>query len=124
VQGGVVGGQLGGVVGGQLGGTVGGTGTDIIPFGAGMVRPTVVKQPEITYSKEAMAMHSGGLVLAKCTLNIDGSLSDCQIQKMPANFSDGQVQAMLRTMRFTPVTLQGRPQRVYYNVTLRIPTPG
>jgi protein TonB len=36
VVGGVVGGQVGGQIGGQLGGVVGGTGTQVVPFGAGM----------------------------------------------------------------------------------------
>ena len=38
VAGGVVGGTVGGTVGGVIGGTVGGTGTQVIPFGAGMDR--------------------------------------------------------------------------------------
>jgi protein TonB len=123
VAGGVVGGTVGGVVGGQIGGVVGGTGTDIIPFGAGMVRPTVVKPGDLVWSKEALAMRIGGVVLANCTINLDGTLSDCTVTKsLP--YMDKQIAEMLRTMKYTPVMYQGHPQRVKMVVTIRVPSPG
>ena len=75
VQGGVVGGTVGGVVGGTVGGVLGGTGNgnEVIPFGAGMVKPSLVHPPEITFSKEALAMRVGGLALVQCVVNLDGS---------------------------------------------------
>jgi len=124
VAGGVVGGTVGGVVGGQLGGVVGGTGTDIIPFGAGMVRPSLVHPPEFTFSKEALAMRVGGVVLAECVINQDGSVSDCRVTKgLP--YMDKQIADGLRTVKYTPVMYQGHPQRVKMIVNFRIqPPPG
>jgi protein TonB len=91
----------------------------VIPFGAGMVRPTIVTPAELTCSREARAMHSNGVALLKCTINVDGSLSDCALQKGVPNM-DQQILQGVRTMRFTPVMFQGRPARVSYIVTLRV----
>ena len=125
VQGGVVGGTVGGVVGGTLGGVVGGTGngTQVIPFGAGMQRPTLLKPPEVRYSKEALAMRIGGLALVKCVINLDGTLSDCRIVKgLP--YMDAQILEAVRSSRYTPVMFQGHPQRVEMSIPFRVPTPG
>ncbi len=79
MKGGVAGGQVGGVVGGQIGGVVGGTGsaTQIIPFGAGMQKPSILSPPKpARYSKEALAMRVSGVALVTCTIDLDGSVSD------------------------------------------------
>ncbi len=125
VKGGVAGGVVGGTVGGVVGGVVGGTGngTEVIPFGAGMVKPSLVKPAEITYSKEAMAMRVGGVALATCVVNLDGTLTECTVTKsLP--YMDKQISDMLRSMRYSPVMYQGHPQRVRMTIPLRIPTPG
>jgi protein TonB len=124
VPGGVAGGVPGGVVGGTPGGQVGGTGNgnEVIPFGAGMQKPALVRPPEIVYSKEALAMKVGGVALAECVVNLDGSLSDCHLIKgLP--YLDTQLLQAARSMRFTPVMYQGHPQRVKMTVPIRVPTP-
>ena len=124
VPGGVAGGVVGGVVGGTLGGVVGGTGNgnEVLPFGAGMVKPSVVHPPEITFSKEARAMRVGGLALVECVINLDGSVSDCRVTKsLP--YMDGQLLQAARSMRYTPVMYQGHPQRVKMVFPIRVPTP-
>jgi len=111
VQGGVVGGQVGGVVGGVVGGTVGGSGTEVIPFGSGMVRPTVTSPPDFRLTREAAAARISGKVLLKCVINTDGSVSDCKIMKgLP--YMDQAVLTGMRSARYTPVMYQGHPQRV------------
>jgi protein TonB len=124
VAGGVPGGVPGGVVGGVPGGVVGGTGsgTEVIPFGAGMEKPKLMTTPSLTYSKEAMAMKVGGLALAKCIINLDGTLTDCKITKsLP--YMDQQILEMLRSYKYTPVTFQGHPQRVEMIIPVRVPAP-
>jgi periplasmic protein TonB len=123
VAGGVVGGVVGGTVGGVVGGTVGGTGTQVIPFGAGMVKPEMLQKPDIRWSKEAFAMHIGGVALLKCTINLDGTVSDCKITKgLP--YMDQQILEAVKTMRYSPIMYQGHPQRVEMVIPLRIPSPG
>jgi protein TonB len=121
VVGGVAGGVVGGTVGGVVGGTVGGTGTQVIPFGAGMVKPVQLHGPDIEASKEARAMHVSGVALLKCVVNLDGSVTDCRITKgLP--YMDQQILQGVRSMRFSPVMFQGHPQRVEMVIPLRITT--
>jgi protein TonB len=88
-----------------------------------MVKPTVLKQPTVTYSKEAMAMRQGGVALVKCIVNLDGSLSDCVIQK-GVPYMDQQILQMTREFRYSgPVTFQGQPVRVTMIIPFRIPAP-
>jgi protein TonB len=124
VAGGVVGGTVGGTVGGQLGGQLGGTGTQVVPFGAGMQRPTVVTPPDIRFSREAKAAGvTGGVALLKCIINTDGTLSDCHLAKgLP--YMDQQILEGVRSMRWSPVMYQGHPQRVMMTFPLRITSPG
>jgi protein TonB len=121
VVGGVAGGVVGGVGGGQVGGVVGGTGngSTTIPFGFGMQKPSVASPADIRCSKDAIAMHVSGVALVKCTVNLDGSLSDCHINKSLPHM-DEEIMRGLKTMKFTPVMYQGHPQRVEMSFPLRI----
>ena len=122
VQGGVVGGVVGGTVGGVVGGTVGGSGTEVLPFGAGMVRPTVVNPPDFRLSREAAAAKVGGTVLMKCVVNTDGSVTDCRIMKgLP--FMEKQLMEGMRGVKYTPVMYQGHPQRVEIVLNFRVQPP-
>src|SRR5260370_12419523 len=124
VAGGVPGGVPGGVVGGVPGGVVGGTGTgtEVIPFGAGMQKPTLLTTPAVIYSKESMAMKVGGVALVECAVNLDGTLTDCKIMNgLP--YMDQQILESLRSWKYTPVTYQGHPQRVEMIIPFRVPTP-
>jgi protein TonB len=108
------------VPGGVVGGT--GSGTDVIPFGAGMQKPTILTTPQVTYSKEALAMKVGGVSLVKCIINLDGSLTECKIMKgLP--YMDQQILEMLKSWKVTPVMYQGHPQRVEWIIPFRVPTP-
>lgn len=125
VPGGVAGGVPGGVVGGTVGGVPGGTGNanQVIPFGAGMEKPSLARPPEVVHSKEALAMKVGGLALVKCVVNLDGSLTDCRLMKsLP--YMDQQILQAMRSMKYSgPVMYQGRPQRVEMVIPVRVPTP-
>jgi protein TonB len=119
VAGGVVGGTVGGVVGGKIGGVVGGTGTDVIPFGAGMVKPTMLEKPDIRFSREAAAAHISGVALLKCVIEIDGRVDNCKIMKgLP--YMEPQILEGVKSIRYTPVMYNGHPQRVEMTIPLRI----
>jgi len=119
VAGGVVGGTVGGVVGGKLGGVVGGTGSEVIPFGSGMEQPTLLQKPDVRASREAAAAHIGGLALLKCTINTDGTVTDCTIMK-GLQYMDQQLIEATKTMRYSPVMYQGHPQRVKMIIHLTV----
>lgn len=120
VVGGVAGGVVGGVIGGVLGGVVGGTGTgtDVLPFGAGMTRPKMHDQGKCTsqfFTNEARLARVEGLMIIKCTIDVDGMLKNCRaIKTLP--FVTEQALKVLPTAacRQTPVTFQGRPTKVDY----------
>ena len=120
--GGVVGGQVGGVQGGQVGGVVGGTGsgTDVLPFGEGMTRPANIKTPPaFQCPREAREAAIDGVLLASCTVTLEGDLRDCKIVKsLP--FMDGVALDLLARWRVGPVTYQGRPVMVNYKIPIRM----
>lgn len=125
---GVPGGQPGGVPGG----TPGGTGTATVappptnitlPFGEGMTPPSLVggaAQPQ--YPREALEAKVEGKVIARCTITVAGTLTDCKIIKgLP--FLDQAVLATLAGQRYSPVMYQGHPQSVFYTLTFRFKLP-
>jgi len=120
VVGGVVGGQLGGTPGGQLGGKVGGNG--VIPFGEGMTRPSPFPADAIQYSREAREAKVAGVVIAKCTIQVDGSYTNCRLIKgLP--FMDSVILAAFAKHKGTPAMYQGHPVAVDYTLTLRLKMP-
>jgi protein TonB len=122
VEGGVEGGVKGGVVGGVVGGTLGGTGTGLLPFGEGMTRPVLISGPGGTtspsYSAEARAAEVEGVMIVKCTITAEGSVTSCQIIK-PLPHMESQVLNWLAGAKYSPVTFQGHPQPVSYVFTYR-----
>lgn len=122
VAGGVVGGVIGGVVGGVLGGQVGGTGTDVLPFGAGMTRPEPISKPAPQYTREALEAKVQGLMIVKCHITTDGSIKNCRIIK-PLPFMEQAVLDSLYAARYTPVTFQGKPVQVDYTFNIRLTMP-
>lgn len=121
VAGGVVGGVVGGTVGGVVGGTLGGTG-GVVPFGEGMTRPPPIQADEIQFTREAREAKVSGLMIVKCTIGLDGSLTDCRVIK-GVPMMDQAVLAALARHKGPPVTLQGRPVTVSYTFNIRLKQP-
>jgi protein TonB len=121
--GGVVGGQIGGVPGGQVGGVVGGTGTTtVIPFGAGMARPTRIGGDDIRYTREAREAHVSGVMIVKCVITVEGTLTNCRVIK-GVPLMEQTALAAIRTWRYTPVQFQGHAQSVDYTFTIHLKMP-
>ena len=130
VAGGVAGGVVGGVEGGVVGGVVGGTGTGppppkpsnaVIPFGAGMVRPSRPAGNPI-YTREAIAARVEGTSLVKCVIATSGALTQCKIIKgLP--YMDQAVLGWLARSSVSPVMYQGRAVNVEYVFNFRLVAP-
>ena len=122
VEGGVEGGVKGGVVGGVVGGTLGGTGTGSIAFGEGMTRPVLIagadgkSYPE--YSREAREASIEGIMIVKCVITTEGTVTNCQILKTLPHM-DQSVLHWLTGSKYAPVTFQGHPQAVSYVFNFR-----
>ncbi|MFY0525108.1 energy transducer TonB [Archangium gephyra] len=122
VPGGVIGGVVGGVVGGVLGGQVGGTGTDVLPFGAGMTRPEKLSGPQPQYTREALEARVQGLMIVKCVITTEGAIERCRIIKPLAHMEQAVLNS-LYAQRYKPVTFQGRPVQVDYTFNIRLSLP-
>ncbi|HYO59238.1 TonB family protein [Archangium sp.] len=122
VAGGVIGGVVGGVVGGVLGGQVGSTGTDVLPFGAGMTRPEKMSGPAPQYTREALEARVQGLMIVKCVITTEGTIERCRIIK-PLPHMEQAVLDSLYAQRYKPVTFQGRPVQVDYTFNIRLSLP-
>jgi len=116
VVGGVAGGVVGGTVGGVVGGTIGGTGTQILPFGPGMTRPTQISGSPPTYNASARAARVEGKVLVRCVITVTGEVQNCQVIKGVPMLTELVLES-LRTSRFTPVNYRGQPQAIQYLFT-------
>ena len=124
VAGGVVGGTVGGVVGGTIGGQLGGTGTgtEVVPFGEGMTRPPPLDPDEIQYTNEARAARASGVMIVRCTIQKDGSVTNCRVLKsVPA--MEQAVLTALQRHHTPPILFQGRPVSVDYTYTIRLKLP-
>jgi len=122
VPGGVIGGVVGGVVGGVLGGQLGSTGTDVLPFGAGMTRPEKMSGPPPQYTREALEARVQGLMIVKCVITTEGKIERCRIIK-PLPHMEQAVLDSLYAQRYKPVTFQGRPVQVDYTFNIRLSLP-
>lgn len=119
---GIEGGKPGGTEGGSAVGVVGGTGTgtDVVSFGEGMTRPEHIKHPpEFQCPREAREAQVEGVLLASCTVTLDGWLRDCKIIK-PLPHLDKVAMDLLQRWRVGPVYFQGRPVLVNYKIPIRM----
>jgi Gram-negative bacterial TonB protein C-terminal len=74
------------------------------------------------YTREALAHHIEGMMVAQCVLTTEGRLENCQILKgLP--YMEKAYLASLEASRFTPATLAGKPVSIRLSDTacLRMP---
>jgi len=113
--GGVEGGVVGGVVGGVPGGSIPSQNTPGNPngptsFGTGMTRPIQISGPPVTAGIKGQ---TPGLWVGRCIITEDGAITECKvIRSLP--MIDAQLIRNLEAQKYSPVTYQGKPQRVYY----------
>ena len=61
-------------------------------------------------------------MIVKCTIMLDGSVSNCRVIK-GVPLMDGPVLAALAKHKGTPVMFQGHPVSVEYTYTIRLKMP-
>jgi protein TonB len=94
-----------------------------VPFGEGMTLPSLVAgAARPSYTREALEAKIEGKVIARCTITVDGRLTECRILKgLP--FLDRAVLSTLAEQRYTPVRYQGHAKEVFYTLTFRFELP-
>jgi protein TonB len=112
------------------------TGTEVLPsYGTGKPDPQpvddepivvggAVKKPEFLvktqprYTELARRANLEGHVFLKAVIDEQGYVTDLQVLKaLPMGLDKAAIDAV-RTWRFKPATLHGRPVKVYYNLTV------
>jgi hypothetical protein len=92
----------------------------VMPFGVGMERPKRLAGALPALPAEERRSCSDGLVLARCILNVQGTLEKCRIVASTSPLLSKMVLGVLPTYRYTPVTFHGIPVNVEYTIPVKI----
>ena len=99
------------------------TGEDVVPFSFGtMEPPKPISRAKIEYTREALAAHVTGLLVARCTITREGDVENCKIIKGLPHMNEAVLQT-LETWRYTPVQYQGKPISVTYTFNVKLDLP-
>jgi len=100
----------------------GGT-SDVPLFHEPMTRPVPLKRPDWRYPPELVSRRVSGLVILKCVLSEEGVAEDCEVVKPLQGATEWAI-GQVKSTRYTPVTLDGKPIRVRYVFNVRLTAPG
>jgi TonB family protein len=88
--------------------------------GGNIKRPTKVRDVRPAYPAEAVAAHTGGLVVLEATIAADGTVKDPRVIRSAPPFDQPSLDAV-RQWLFTPTLLNGVAVDVLMTVTLNFP---
>jgi Gram-negative bacterial TonB protein C-terminal len=101
----------------------GGTSSSVLTFHEPMTRPVPMKRLDWRYPPELLARHVSGLIILACVLSEEGVVEDCEVVKPLEGATDWAV-SKVKSTRYTPVTLDGKPVRVRYVYSIRLSPDG
>ena len=136
IEGGVPGGVEGGVPGGVLGGLVGGLPLDIAPppppppiergpirTGGAVKAPALVRHVAPVYPDLALRAQVQGVVILEAVVDRDGRVEDVRVLRSIA-LLDAAAVAAVRQWQYSPLLLNGRPERFIVTVTVSFSNVG
>lgn len=89
-----------------------------IPVGGDVVRPVKVYAPPPRYTELARRARIQGQVFVEAILDKGGEVTQVRLLKgLPMGLSEAALEAV-KTWKFKPATLNGKPVEVYYNLTV------
>ncbi|MCG8458274.1 MAG: energy transducer TonB [Holophagales bacterium] len=89
-----------------------------VHIGGDVARPEKLFMPEPQYTASAREARIQGVVIAQVVIDERGNVIEAKILKgLPMGLSEAALEAA-RASRWKPATRQGRPVKVYYNLTL------
>ncbi len=98
-------------------------GEEVVPFVSGnMTPPRLLSGDSLQYTREALAAHVEGLLIARCVITREGDVENCRILKGLPHMNAAVISS-LETRRYTPVTYDGRPISVIYNFHVKLDLP-
>jgi TonB family protein len=92
---------------------------DVFPFGVKVMRPEIIHRAAPLVTGEALKHPSlSGTVIVEAIIDRTGRVQDPRVLKgLPFGLSESAVEAV-KQWRFKPATLNGRPVKVYYVLTV------
>jgi protein TonB len=88
-----------------------------IYMNAAVIRPVLLDGPQPRYTEMARRAGVQGTVIVEAIIDEQGRVTDVRILKaLPMGLDQAAVEAV-RSWRFKPATLAGRPVKVYYTLT-------
>jgi protein TonB len=98
-------------------------GEEVVPFVSGnMTPPQLLSGASLQYTREALAAHVEGLLIARCVITREGDVESCRIIKGQPHMNEA-VLSSLETRRYTPVMYEGKPISVIYNFHIKLDLP-
>jgi len=91
---------------------------EAIPYRPEMARPRIVTRVEPHYTEMARKARLQGTVIVSAVIDVDGRVRDVQILKRLGMGLDAEAADAVAQWRFTPATLNGRPVKVLYTLTV------
>jgi TonB family protein len=83
-----------------------------------LTAPRAVTTTAPAYTPEAREARIQGVVIVQAIINKEGNVTDVKVLKgLPLGLEESAVET-IRTWKFEPATLEGKPVDVYYNLTV------
>ena len=115
---GVEGGVEGGVAGGVVGGTPNSVSDEILRVGGEITKPERLGGVQPAYTELARKARIQGVVIVEAIIDKEGHVTNVRVLKgLPMGLDQSAVDAV-KSWRFRPATLNGRPVSVYYSLTV------
>ncbi|HVG10979.1 MAG TPA: TonB family protein [Thermoanaerobaculia bacterium] len=89
-----------------------------IVVGGAVTKPEILVKTQPRYTELARRANIEGFVGLKAVIDEQGYVTDLQVLKALPMGLDKAAMDAVRTWRFKPATLHGRPVKVYYNLTV------
>jgi len=97
-------------------------GLSVLPFGEGMLPPTLLQNHPIRFSREALEARVEGRAVVRCTITVEGNVENCRfLQRLP--HMDEAILSALYMRKYSPATYQGKKISVDYNIPIRLKLP-
>jgi periplasmic protein TonB len=120
MEGGVPGGVLGGVPGGVIGGVPGGMGEETpMRITAEVKQPVLVTKVEPPYPEIARKARIQGVVILEAVITKTGTVEEVKVLRSLHPILDQAAINAVKQWRYQPATLNGRPVKVYFTVTVK-----